>query len=266
MRKVLLTFGILFCVLIVKAQDGYMLYKEYSDGWIEMQVDQQFFIDINEDGVSDIVYETFYGAHSTLGSYAYPTNGWTSCSHCIVPFIGQEDAIFFDFSTPLNDTSLGYNTRCYAEYYTYGEVPPLYYKVGLRYSDGQNYYYGWAEFEEDRVDLQMKYLFHVSKTCFCSIPNYPLLWGQTSLTEGFEENESTAVASIYPNPATATVTIVGENLKQIEITNMLGQRVATHQAEGLQATIDISALPTGIYFVGITDENGKRCVRKVVKE
>ena len=99
MKKVFITFWALFCVLTAQAQDGYLLYKEYDpNDWIILQVDQQFFIDINEDGVSDIVYETFYGAHSTLGSYAYPTNGWTSCSHCIVPFIGQEDAIFFDFS------------------------------------------------------------------------------------------------------------------------------------------------------------------------
>ena len=71
---------------------------------------------------------------------------------------------------------------------------------------------------------------------------------------------------IFPNPATGFITIVGDGLKQVEVLDMLGQRVATHQAEGPQATIDISALPTGIYFVGITDENGKRCVRKVVKE
>ena len=30
--------------------------------------------------------------------------------------------------------------------------------------------------------------------------------------------------------------------------------------------IDIANLPTGIYFVNITDSEGRKCVRKVVKE
>ena len=100
---------------------------------------------------------------------------------------------------------------------------------------------------------------------FCTIPDYPLQWGQTEIL-GVDENTEPSIVTIHPNPANNTLTITGESLRWIEITNMLGQRVATHEAEDPQATIDISTLPMGIYFVGITDENGKRCVQKVVKE
>ncbi len=122
----------------------------------------------------------------------------------------------------------------------------------------------YIPFDDDRLDEQnyllkknLFYRFEITSYVETPNPSY-------SIEEHDLPEES--FATIHPNPATATVTIVGENLRQIEITDMLGQRVATHQAEGPQATIDISALPTGIYFVGITDENGKRCVRKVVKE
>jgi hypothetical protein len=30
--------------------------------------------------------------------------------------------------------------------------------------------------------------------------------------------------------------------------------------------VDISALPAGVYFVNLTDAEGRKCVKKVVKE
>ena len=102
---------------------------------------------------------------------------------------------------------------------------------------------------------------------YCTIPNYPLCVGQTDFTAwDVEENESTSFATLYPNPTTGHVTINGKDLKQAEVLNTLGQRVATAQGEGEQMTVDISALPTGVYFVNITDKDGRKCVRKVVKE
>ena len=73
-------------------------------------------------------------------------------------------------------------------------------------------------------------------------------------------------ASLFPNPTAGLVRITGEGLKSAEVTNALGQRVATAKGEGDQMTIDIAHLPTGLYFVSVTDEQGRKCVRKVVKE
>ena len=90
--------------------------------------------------------------------------------------------------------------------------------------------------------------------------------GQTSLTEGIEENATTAFATLHHNPTTGQVTIMGKDLKQADVFNTLGQRVATAKGEGEQMTVDISALPAGVYFVNVTDKDGRKCVRKVVKE
>jgi hypothetical protein len=59
---------------------------------------------------------------------------------------------------------------------------------------------------------------------------------------------------------------MGKDLKAAEVVNALGQCVATAQGEGERLTVDISSLPTGVYFVNITDNEGRKCVRKVVKE
>ncbi|MBR5726128.1 MAG: T9SS type A sorting domain-containing protein, partial [Muribaculaceae bacterium] len=57
-----------------------------------------------------------------------------------------------------------------------------------------------------------------------------------------------------------------ENLRQAEVFNMLGQLVLTALGKGNGIYIDMTDLPAGVYFVDVTDEEGRKCVRKVVKE
>ena len=100
---------------------------------------------------------------------------------------------------------------------------------------------------------------------FCTIPNYPLRWGQTSLT-GVEENHpSNAFATLHPNPTSGILTVTGENLRQADVLNALGQKVLGARGQGNELRIDMTALPAGIYFVTVTDEEGRKCVRKAVK-
>ena len=73
-------------------------------------------------------------------------------------------------------------------------------------------------------------------------------------------------ANIYPNPTSGIVSITGKDLRQAEVINTLGQRVATATGEGETLQIDLSGLPAGVYFINVTDGEGRKCVRKVVKE
>ena len=152
--------------------------------------------------------------------------------------------------------------------WTHGNTAAYYSHYGFRIQHEDGYYYGWFE-TYNRVVSQKneKQIAHYGfdRTAYCTIPNYPLHWGQTGIT-GVEENESTAFATVHPNPTTGMVSITGENLRKAEVTNMLGQHVATASGQGGQLTADISRLPAGVYFVSVTDESGKKCVRKVVKE
>ena len=257
----------LLCFQAMNAQtDGCLIVKEFSPEWEIVNGNRHYF-DMDDDGEWDLEY--YSDVNSFMMRYWEMWGRYGTCSYRLYSF-GMENH-FKDINQPFNDSLLKwddpfYGNRLFPERWNNGSyyLDTVCVKGAIRNGQEGEYYYGWLEayWVSDYTTVWI----YLARTGFCTIPNYPLRWGQTSLTQDLEENESMAVASIYPNPANATVTIVGENLRQIEITDMLGQRVATHQAEGPQATIDISALPTGIYFVGITDENGKRCVRKVVKE
>jgi hypothetical protein len=80
------------------------------------------------------------------------------------------------------------------------------------------------------------------------------------------EGKEGLACTLYPNPAAGFVTITGKDLKQAQVINALGQCVATVKGEGEQLTLDISNLPAGVYFVNITDGEGRKSVKKVVKE
>ena len=70
--------------------------------------------------------------------------------------------------------------------------------------------------------------------------------------------------SIFPNPATTELTIQSTNepIKQITITNLLGQTVYNQMHSTDKVQVNISSLPTGVYFVKVNDTE----VRKFVKE
>lgn len=140
---------------------------------------------------------------------------------------------------------------------------------GFRIQHEENYYYGWFEtynrIVAKRDDKQIAH-FGFDRTAFCTIPNYPLHWGQTDVIGVEENSEPYAFATIHPNPTLGRVTLSGENLRQAEVVNLLGQQVLSMKGQGNEIHIDMTALPAGIYFVTITDEEGRKCVHKVVKE
>jgi len=77
-------------------------------------------------------------------------------------------------------------------------------------------------------------------------------------------NLSTVGGSIilYPNPTSTSLTIsASDRITTIGITNLLGQTVYTNHCNSPQVQVDVSALPSGIYFVKV---NGVE-VRKFIK-
>ena len=102
---------------------------------------------------------------------------------------------------------------------------------------------------------------------YCALPNYPLRAGQTSFDwDVLESNTLMSHTTIYPNPTTGIITVTGENLRQADVFNMLGQQVLSIKSEGNELRINMAELPAGVYFVNVTDSEGRKCVRKVVKE
>ena len=272
MKRVLFTLITLTSFLTVSGQyDGYLIVKEYSpDNWHAQYVqDGEAHVDMDDDGEYDFSYyvrQDLYAAPVVWARFG-------GCSHIYEgqPYYTYENT-FFDIDQPFNDTSLRWEDshegrKIHSEVSPNGQyLDTLVYKAGIRNGEEGEYYYGWIELYSVVGDDHETVYFNLARTCFCTIPNYPLRWGQTSLTDIIEENETTAFATLHPNPTNGQVTITGQDLRSAEVFNTLGQCVATVKGEGEQMTVDISNLPAGVYFVNITDGEGRKCVRKVVKE
>jgi len=88
-------------------------------------------------------------------------------------------------------------------------------------------------------------------------------------------NGTTAVKSVsadvnavscYPNPAINQLTVSAKSeISQVVVRNLLGQTVKTVAINGLQKSIDVSAIAAGNYFVSVKLANGQSATQKFVK-
>lgn len=79
---------------------------------------------------------------------------------------------------------------------------------------------------------------------------------------GLETNTASVV--LYPNPATSQFVVSGlSGETQIELLNILGEKIYTITTANAQETISVMNLPTGTYFVKIS-QNEKTITKKIV--
>lgn len=135
---------------------------------------------------------------------------------------------------------------------------------GIRCRVGDDFYYGWMRlYCINELGSTGRYCIVLDKMLFCTIPNYPLVWGQTTAIGDHIDTPF----SIYPNPTDGVVRVKGKGFATVELFSMAGQRMAVKampDEDGL--SIDIGGLPAGVYFVSITDTEGRKSVHKVVRE
>ncbi|WP_081428651.1 T9SS type A sorting domain-containing protein [Cytophaga hutchinsonii] len=77
-----------------------------------------------------------------------------------------------------------------------------------------------------------------------------------------------AFITLYPNPATGTVSIENTGTQvftQLEIINPEGMTLKKETVTGALTTTDVSAFPPGMYFVRLTND-AAFTVMKLVKE
>ncbi len=92
------------------------------------------------------------------------------------------------------------------------------------------------------------------------------LWkyNEPKSTVGFKSLYTNPSITIFPNPATTTLTIKSTKvIKVIKCFNSLGQDV---EIANNQNTVNISSLFSGTYFLSIIDESGKESTHKFVKK
>ena len=78
-----------------------------------------------------------------------------------------------------------------------------------------------------------------------------------------EETVVNGMASIYPNPASTSITITGENLTTVAIYNVAGQLVRIEKLGAMDNTINLD-VEAGVYFFSVYDKDGNNSVQRVV--
>ena len=74
-----------------------------------------------------------------------------------------------------------------------------------------------------------------------------------------------ANVSLFPNPATSTVTVKAEGMSQASVIDINGREVMYRKANGESTTFDVSTLARGTYFVRIVGEQTVAVRKLIVK-
>ena len=285
MKKYFLFFFALFAYNAASAQKGEIIYTDFEpDLFVQYyawqgpgHVNAPVGLDINHDSTIDLRFtcEDAWGRWVDC-VLRKSEDGW----QFKLPYLLYQE----DPAAPVGDTvNFGDNIAEIGNGWTsayrfrwfmhngpiYPDYNDIHHYICVRREVEEGYCYGWIdsnillvvgadEFTDYEYDVT------VFRMVYCTIPNYPLRVGQIDFTDGIDETR--AFATVYPNPTNGLVTINGTNLKQAEVLNTLGQRVATITGEGETLQVDLNGLPAGVYFVNITNKEGRKCVRKVVKE
>jgi len=88
---------------------------------------------------------------------------------------------------------------------------------------------------------------------------FPVLTRTDLSIDSHAEKELT----IYPNPTNGMVNIEGANVAQVQVYNLLGQKLRTFSNTN---RINVGDLPKGVYLLRITDKEGKMYMEKIIKE
>ncbi len=81
----------------------------------------------------------------------------------------------------------------------------------------------------------------------------------------FDKNANGDGFSIFPNPASTSITITGNENAQIDLFDLQGKNVLSVIPKSIQTTLDIQSFQKGIYFVRITGESATKTVKLIIQ-
>ena len=238
----LITFICLSSYSLFSQEKGRIIYTDFEPDSVIYPV---WFagnpLDINYDGINEIRFKR--EPRLGYGELIVDDNNW-------------DIKKLFDDDIPLSSYT---NWSCYME------IPHGDFHVGLRHHVGnENYYYGWIRFNVRNLGDEGP-LITIHDMAYCTIPNYPLMFGQKDFMD-IEENEyATANASLFPNPVEDRLSLQlsgNVSCKNVEIYGIDG-RLLKSQNDNFE-NIDVSDLPTGLYIAKINLNDGTVFTEKVV--
>ena len=245
----LAVFACLFSTCLFSQEKGKLIYTDFEP---DSTIFPVWFagnpIDINYDGVKDFVFRR------------ESKNGW-----------GILDANYEeDWNRMI--VKLQPNTQTPLHYvgpwkYEYTLLPYGDYCFGFRYMNGDNSYcYGWMRIRVDNtVNNDHIPSVTIYDMAYCTIPNYPLKFGQKSLTEDVAKISAANYYSLYPNPADDRLVLKladEHKCENVSVYSIDGRMLKSQDSDF--DNIDVSALTRGVYFVRIRLQEGSVFTEKIV--
>lgn len=200
-------------------------------------------LDVNNDHSNDVMfYYAYSGPISVLPRIVTLNENWQIC-------LTEKDSISSYYNNWSN--SIGW----------YANPTD---SIGVRFTQGADYYYGWIRAYTTSNDTAI--FIAVDKMAFCTIPNYPLLWGQTDVNAVPGETANNKNLVLVNNNNKLSIT-ANEQIVSIEIFNSKGESISNMpNINSDTAETDISALAAGMYIVRASFANGGTATAKFVKQ
>ena len=120
----------------------------------------------------------------------------------------------------------------------------------------------WPEYLDDEVEFDSTYNYVVVAVYDdgCEAESEPL--SVTVIWDAVQENATDI--SIYPNPAKDILHIEGKDILQVEVFNVVGQKVLSIH-ENFDA-IQLNSLPDGMYFVRLQTKQGEKMAKLIIEK
>ena len=235
----------LFCGNLFSQEDGTIIYTDFEPDSVIYPVHIDY-IDINYDNEWDVKFiREIYGGFGVL-----ECNDYWGVRH-----------LTYNFNDSLSSIK---KWSTYVELLTYGND----YHIALLHKVGAECYYGWMKLYVEKHDTS----WHdpsvtITEMAYCTIPNYPLKFGQKSLTddEVAEIDGFNRQYELYPNPADDRLVLKladEHKCENVAIYSIDGRMLKSQDSDF--ENIDVSALTRGVYFVRIRLQEGSVFSEKIV--
>lgn len=255
----ILAFICLFSCSLFSQEKGKIIYTDFEDD-VFFPLYDSIYIDINHDDILDckVVHNWSDTGldYQTFETYA----GWEIAS------VYPNDTL--PIMSHTNWKTRGFITMCWMGLEWMGEIKDFNFIFRHNINDN-DYCYGWirlgVRYGYDSKSETCAYRYYFYDMAYCTIPNYPLMFGQKDFVD-IEENEyATSDVSLFPNPVEDKLSLQlsgNVSCKNVEIYGIDG-RMLKSQNDDFE-NIDVSDLPTGLYIAKINLNDGNTFTEKVV--
>lgn len=194
-------------------------------------------LDINFDGDNDIA---FYLSATSSGGYVRVKSINPFCQYAFFWKEYETDSIS---SSLLNwhTNSVDWLIGLFTEY------------LGIKFTLGEDVYYGWLKGKPYWSDKGAQFL-SIDRYAFCTVPNYPLLCGQTEIKTGNAEHPVDKTKTWLENGRIHVQS--GKPISKVAIIDVAGQSLHAWDAgEDYNFSAEINGRLKGVFLAKVTLKN-----------